>query len=41
VEERLKLYYGQDCGISIVSSPGAGCTVKLMLKKHVVHRETE
>ncbi len=41
VEERLKLYYGQDCGVSIVSSPGAGCTVKLMLKKHVVHRETE
>ena len=35
VDERLKLYYGQDCGLSISSAPGEGCTVRLVLKTHL------
>jgi two-component system sensor histidine kinase YesM len=32
VESRIKLYYGEDCGIAITSAPGAGTTVRLILK---------
>ena len=34
VDERLKLYYGQDYGIKIHSAPGKGCTVRLIVGKH-------
>lgn len=38
VDERLKLYYGPDCGVRIDSAPGRGCTVKLTLKKQMTGR---
>lgn len=34
VDERLKLYYGGNCGVKIQSAPGEGCTVRLLLGKH-------
>ncbi|MET3741300.1 sensor histidine kinase [Faecalicatena orotica] len=34
VDERLKLYYGDNCGVKIQSAPGEGCTVRLLLGKH-------
>ena len=33
VNERLKLYYGAGCGITVRSAPGKGCTVCLTVKK--------
>ena len=33
VDERLKLYYGAGCGITVRSAPGKGCTVCLTVKK--------
>ena len=35
VENRIKLYYGEDCGVDITSAPGEGTTVRLRLKMHL------
>lgn len=35
VDERLKLYYGPDCGVELDSAPGAGCRVSLVVKKQI------
>ena len=35
VDERLKLYYGPEYGVTIRSAPGAGCRVRLMVGKHL------
>ena len=38
VDERLKLYYGPEYGVTIQSSPGAGCMVRLVVGKQVLNR---
>lgn len=40
VDQRLKLYYGPEYGVTIHSSPGAGCTVQLTAGKLLIPRET-
>lgn len=41
VDERLKLYYGPEYGVTIHSAPGKGCTVWLVLAKHAVRKGME
>ena len=38
VDERLKLYYGPEYGVTIQSAPDAGCTVRLVVGKQVLNR---
>jgi len=33
IEDRIHLYYGEDCGIEIASKPGFGTTVKMTIRK--------
>lgn len=35
VDSRLKLIYGPGCGVTVDSAPGAGCTVRLTVGRHV------
>lgn len=35
VDQRLKLYYGEECGIRVESGVGRGCTVSLIIGKEV------
>lgn len=35
VDQRIKLYYGPDYGITIHSAPGEGCRVRLVVGKHL------
>ena len=37
VDERLKLYYGPEYGITIHSAPGAGCRVELTIGKQLLN----
>ena len=39
VDARLKLYYGQEYGLTIHSAPGDGCTVRLMVGKQLLNRK--
>ncbi|MDO4272195.1 MAG: sensor histidine kinase [Eubacteriales bacterium] len=39
VDERIRLYYGDEYGVKIQSSPGAGCTVRLILGKQPRNRD--
>lgn len=38
VDQRLKLYYGPEYGVTLRSSPGAGCTVQLTAGKLLITR---
>lgn len=39
VEQRLKLYYGEECGLSIESEPRKGCTVTIHIKKELKNKQ--
>lgn len=39
VHMRLKLYYGEDCGLQITSKQGEGSTIRILIKKETGNKE--
>lgn len=36
IQKRIRLYYGEDCGLSIASKAGCGCTVTIQIRPDIV-----